>query len=199
MNRDINALTPTTAAACNQFLLAAAAAGMSVFVTETLRTKESQAWLYASGRTRPGRILTGNKAGTSKHETGCAFDVAFRGDVLYPSDEHVWLKLGKIGEECGLYWGGRWESLDMVHFQTIKEGRYYMGKQNAVDDETMAAAVASVAAVNEPVAAKTFTLKDIAKYGGLFTVAVPVLSIVFPQWAVIFKAVGVLLTSVGAA
>lgn len=199
MNRDINALTPATAAACNQFLLVAAAAGLSVFVAETLRTKESQAWLYASGRTRPGRILTGNKAGTSKHETGCAFDVAFHGKELYPSDEHTWLKLGLIGEQCGLFWGGRWESLDKVHFQTIKEGRYYMGKNNAVDAETMEAAVASVAAVNEPVAAKTFTVKDIAKYGGLFTIAVPVLSIVFPQWAVIFKAVGTLLAAVGAA
>lgn len=198
MNRDIDALTPATAAACRQFLLAAAAAGLNVFVTETLRTAESQAWLYASGRTRPGRILTGNRAGTSKHETGCAFDVAFRGAALYPDDEHIWLKLGLIGEQCGLFWGGRWESLDKVHFQTIKEGRYYMGKNNAVDAETMAAAVESVKPV-EPVAAKSFTVKDLAKYGGLFTVAVPVLSIVFPQWAVIFKALGSFLAAVGAA
>lgn len=73
-------------------------------------------------------------------------------------------------------------------------------KKNLVDPETMGAAVASVRGLDvAPVAAaKSFTLKDVAKYGGLFTVAVPVLSIVFPQWAVIFKAVGAFLAAVGA-
>lgn len=126
MIRDINALTPAAAAVCKLFLLAAADAGLSVFVTETLRTAERQAWLFASGRTRPGRILTYSKSGQSEHEKGAAFDVAFRGPVLYPpAGDARWLQLALTAESLGLYWGGRFRSVDSPHFQTKKQGDYY--------------------------------------------------------------------------
>lgn len=129
MNRDINALKPAAAVVCRAFLRAADAAGLRVFVTCTVRTYADQAYLYASGRTRPGRILTYAPAGTSEHEKGEAFDVAFLGSVLYPpAGDARWLQLGLIAESLGLYWGGRFRSVDSPHFQTKKEGKYYEKK-----------------------------------------------------------------------
>lgn len=119
VNRDINALTPETASMCRAFLAGAAAAGLSVFVTETLRTKERQAFLFASGRTRSGPELTWTLS--SKHLQGLAFDVAFSGANQYPNDPQLWARLGSIGESVGLTWGGRFRKPDRPHFQSVKE------------------------------------------------------------------------------
>lgn len=33
----------------------------------------------------------------------------------------LWWRLGKIGEECGMRWGGRWKTLlDLTHFELIE-------------------------------------------------------------------------------
>lgn len=115
--RDIDALTPETALKCRAFLQRSKAVGLDVFVTETRRSSERQAALYAIGRTQPGRIVTRSKAGAGKHEFGLAFDVAFRGANLYPSDVKTWARLGSIGKACGLTWGGDFKGVDSVHFE----------------------------------------------------------------------------------
>lgn len=96
------------------FLKAVAAAGLSIIITETTRSRERQEYLYSLGRTRPGRVVTWTMQ--SKHLTGEAVDVAFLrdGKVTYEGD---WARLGVIGEKSGLRWGGRWASPDKPHFE----------------------------------------------------------------------------------
>lgn len=81
--------------------------GVRVIITQTLRTPEEQAHLYAKGRTLPGPVITNAKPGYSWHNFGFAFDVAFltkSGKLTY---DGPWDKLGAIGESLGLVWGGR--------------------------------------------------------------------------------------------
>ena len=191
-NRDINDLTPETAVLCRSFIAAAKRSGLDVFVTETRRSFDRQLALYALGRSQPGRIVSYSKAGTGKHEFGLAFDVAFHGDELYPKDTKKWARLGSIGESFGLTWGGRWKGVDSVHFENNRKV-VFMGDNND-DDAVVTAKVAVVAAVTEK---KTVTVTDIAKWAGVVTLAVPVLSIVFPQWAIIFKALGAFASAIG--
>lgn len=192
--RDIDALTPETALKCRLFLSRSKAAGLEVFVTETRRSTQRQAALYAIGRTRPGRIVTRSKAGTGKHEFGLAFDIAFKGTDLYPSDSKKWARLGAIGKACGLTWGGDFKGVDSVHFENN-------GGSIMSDIETGGAVApvvkAETAAVADPATAKTVTLKDVAKYGGVVVLALPYLATFFPQYALVFKAVGAFLSVLG--
>jgi peptidoglycan LD-endopeptidase CwlK len=49
--------------------------GYLIRLFEGFRSIERQRWLYASGRTRPGSIVTHAKAGQSWHQLGVACDV----------------------------------------------------------------------------------------------------------------------------
>jgi peptidoglycan L-alanyl-D-glutamate endopeptidase CwlK len=104
-----------------KMLVRAASVGIELVVTQTHRTPEQQASLYARGRTEPGPVVTNAPPGYSWHEFRRAFDVAithFPGDMtkadLY---DGPWEKVGNIGEDCGLEWGGRWKHPDRPHFQ----------------------------------------------------------------------------------
>lgn len=100
-----------------KFLASCARAGHRVFITQTLRTSEEQAALYAQGRTKPGKVVTNSKPGSGWHEVARAFDIAFK----TPDDEVTWdgpwEAVGTIGEAQGLAWGGRWHTPDRPHFE----------------------------------------------------------------------------------
>lgn len=53
--------------------------GLYMRATETLRSMDRQATLYAQGRTKPGKIVTWAKPGQSMHHYGCAIDSCFSG------------------------------------------------------------------------------------------------------------------------
>ncbi len=93
-----------------------------LFVTEGYRSSERQNWLYAQGRTRPGKIVTYLKGTKSSHYSGLAVDVAFKnwyGKVSY--DYNLFSKANKIAKELGIQWGGDWKNFkDYPHF-FIKE------------------------------------------------------------------------------
>jgi hypothetical protein len=83
-----------------------------VLIIETRRTEaEHQANLAA------GRSWTKH----SKHIDGLAIDVGLIARLKEKNwnPEHPdWLRLGEIGEACGLKWGGRWKQTpDFVHFE----------------------------------------------------------------------------------
>lgn len=95
--------------------------GLSLIVTQGLRTNEEQARLYAQGRTTPGQIVTNAPPGSSWHNFGLAFDVAVLdpyGKSTWPENEALWQKIGTIGKSTGLQWGGDWTSIkDRPHFE----------------------------------------------------------------------------------
>ena len=90
--------------------------GLTFKVTSGNRTKEEQAALYAQGRTKPGPIVTWTMK--SRHIGGRAIDL-----TLFSGKNPIWESrhyetAGRIGEELGLVWGGRWKkSPDKPHFE----------------------------------------------------------------------------------
>ena len=121
-DRRIESLHPEAQRRVRVFLIECQRTSLRVIVTETLRSRARQAWLYAQGRTRPGKVVTNAPPGSSKHEMGRAVDVAFvaaNGTVTW---DGPWGKLGVAGESAGLSWGGRWRRFkDYPHFELPME------------------------------------------------------------------------------
>lgn len=73
----LDTLHPVFRERLERYLSAARAAGFRVAVYETRRSAARQAWLYAQGRTRPGKVITylsGAPGNESLHQSGCAVD-----------------------------------------------------------------------------------------------------------------------------
>lgn len=118
-SRNIDDLLPEVAEKCRLFLERCAEAGIDVIITSTYRDMESQAKLYAQGRTLPGGVVTNAKAGESFHNYRCAFDfVPIVNGKAQWNDLELIKKCGVIGESCGLQWAGRWTSFkEYLHLQ----------------------------------------------------------------------------------
>lgn len=94
--------------------------GISLMLTEGKRTAEKQQELYEQGRAREGAVVTHAKPGQSKHEYGLAVDVAVKkdGQPTWPTNHDLWHRIGKIGKEAGLKWGGDFKEFrDYPHFE----------------------------------------------------------------------------------
>jgi peptidoglycan LD-endopeptidase CwlK len=174
--RDIDKLTPDTAVKCRLFIARSKAEGLDIFVTETWRSLMRQLWLWALGRTVPGVKRTWTKH--SKHQDGLAFDIAFKGAVLYPdSNDPVWARLGLIAKSCGLDWGGHFKGVDSVHFENNG------GSMNDEDGSKPIAVskAAVVVDVVKKVAVPTLKSAKAAAVVSLVVAVLPTLAIVFPQ------------------
>jgi peptidoglycan L-alanyl-D-glutamate endopeptidase CwlK len=120
MSRRLDDLSPRFRPLAVEFLARLTEAGLHVMIIDTLRTEAEQAENIRRGVSWTPR---------SKHLTGDAIDVcpfevyALAGpDKLQWNDtDPVWLAIGKIGEACGMTWGGRWAQRDLGHFQ-YREG-----------------------------------------------------------------------------
>ena len=119
-----------------QFLHELDSLGIAYKVLETRRTVETQEAYYAQGRyplevvnakrKRAGLYLITEKENKnkitwtmkSKHLDGLAIDIVpvIGGKIPWAiTDAKVaaaWLRMGEIGEKCGLLWGGRWTPTD---------------------------------------------------------------------------------------
>ena len=117
MSRALSDLEPVIEQMAHRLIGAAATIGMELYVVHTFRTIEEQDAIYAKGRTAPGDVVTNVKGGASYHNYGLAFDVAFEDEYGKPVWDGPWDLLGRLGEQIGLEWGGRWTKPDMGHFQ----------------------------------------------------------------------------------
>lgn len=119
MAREINLLHPTLRVKVPELIERAAAAGINLIITQTLRSKSEQDEIYAQGRTQPGKIVTNAPYPQSLHNWGVAFDIAVIGaDGKVTWDINWFKKAGPIGEALGLAWGGRWSKFpDYPHFE----------------------------------------------------------------------------------
>lgn len=125
---DLEAVTRHKAIA---FLERSRGAGIDLLVTCTHRDDAEQGALYAQGRTVPGRIVTNAKPGRSLHNLMHAGLPASRALDVVPmvggkpvwgtkgADLALWMRVGEIGESCGLEWAGRWRGplREFPHFQ----------------------------------------------------------------------------------
>ena len=119
-SRSLTDLHPKVAALCSEFLNRCKEKGIDVIITSTYRDAESQNALYAQGRTTQGKIVTNAKAGQSYHNWRVAFDFCpiINGKCQWDNKD-LFAECGRIGEEVGLEWAGRWAGKfkETAHFQ----------------------------------------------------------------------------------
>ena len=120
MSRRLEDLHPMVAEKARKLLSLAQVEGIELLITSTLRTFAEQAELYAIGRTKPGKKVTNANQGQSWHNFGLAFDVVpvVAGKAIWNSP--MWKRIGDLGKQINLVWGGDWKFKDLPHFQYIK-------------------------------------------------------------------------------
>jgi peptidoglycan L-alanyl-D-glutamate endopeptidase CwlK len=123
-SRNLSDLLPVCKEKAEKFLELAKQNGIDLLVTSTYRDNESQAALFAQGRTKPGVVVTNARPGQSWHNWRCAFDVVpiRNGKPVWGTtgqDGDLWRKVGELGESVGLEWAGRWAGKlrEFAHFQ----------------------------------------------------------------------------------
>ena len=118
-SRKIEDLHPYVAKLCRAFVAACKKDGIDILITSTWRDNAAQNALYAQGRTKPGRIVTNARAGSSFHNYKLAFDfVPIVNGKAQWNDLATFKRAGAIGERLGLDWAGRWISFkELAHLQ----------------------------------------------------------------------------------
>lgn len=111
-SRSLDDLDPRFRPFVDSFVAACAAQNLDVLVYCTYRSSEEQGALYAQGRTAPGHVLTDARAGQSAHNYRLAFDGCpmLGGKPMWnePLSGPHWSLYGKIAQDCGMEWGGKW-------------------------------------------------------------------------------------------
>jgi len=127
--RNVSQLHPELQKKVEQLKMLCQQNGITIGISECVRTVAEQDALYAKGRTMPGKIVTKAKGNTysSMHQWGVAFDFYLKMDVdgdgsvsddAFNNSTELFNKVGKIGQSIGLEWGGAWTSMkDLPHFQ----------------------------------------------------------------------------------
>lgn len=116
MSRALDDLSPTFKPKAMELLARLMEARIPVLIVDTKRTPEEQA-----ANIRNGVSWTTN----SRHLTGDAIDICpydqfnlhGRSKLEWDGDDPIWIRIGQIGERCGLRWGGRWKVRDLGHFE----------------------------------------------------------------------------------
>ena len=98
--------------------------GVTVEVISGLRSYQQQAALYAQGRTKPGRIVTNARPGSSWHNYGLAIDLGLFKAGVYLDEKNprladkVYAELGALAKSMGIEWAGYWTTFkETPHFQ----------------------------------------------------------------------------------
>ena len=107
---------------------------LAIRVVEHFRSIDYQNQLYAQGRTKPGKIVTNAKGGTSYHNYGLAIDFAVLVDTnrdgkydqlhwdtardMDGDGKPEWKEMVNVFVAHGWEWGGNWTSIkDYPHLQ----------------------------------------------------------------------------------
>jgi peptidoglycan L-alanyl-D-glutamate endopeptidase CwlK len=146
-SRNLSDLHPLMRGYVLRFLEACHREGITLIITCTLRSMQTQAKLYAQGRSAPGKIVTNALPGQSLHNYGLAIDcVPIVGkeliwdDYSKPANRILWAKIGKLGESAGLRWSGRWEGKlkEIGHFEYPIDWREVVDKPGHAIDGLLA-------------------------------------------------------------
>ena len=114
MINDLKALHPVFRDKIERLIIACEAKGIRLAVVETYRTHAKQNEYKSMGKK-----FTRSGGGSSKHQYGLAVDlVPIVRDTAQWHNDQLWKKIGTIGEQLGLRWGGRWRNpYDPGHFE----------------------------------------------------------------------------------
>lgn len=143
---NLSGLNKKARAKLEPFVLAAqelvAKDGVTIEVISGLRSWAQQAALFAQGRTKPGRIVTKARPGSSWHNYGLAIDLGLFKNGVYLDEKNsgladkLYVRIGKLAAEQGIEWAGTWKSFqETPHFQitfglTLAEARRRMEFNN---------------------------------------------------------------------
>lgn len=117
MSRKLDDLSPRMKPLAIELIARCVEQGIMVMIVDTLRTPAEHTENLKNGVSWIKR---------SKHLDGNAIDLApYEQYALHGPDklkwdasDPVWLKIGQIGEQVGLLWGGRWvKTPDLGHFE----------------------------------------------------------------------------------
>jgi peptidoglycan LD-endopeptidase CwlK len=117
-SNSINSLNPHVALLAQRFLDLTRANKLDVHIYNAFRSWNEQDRLYAQGRTMPGQVVTNARGGDSYHNWGLAFDAVPYENGKESTDLNLFKKMGQLGQQVGLEWGGTFISIvDLPHFQ----------------------------------------------------------------------------------
>ncbi len=117
-SNSINSLNPHVTSLARKFLELTRVNNLDVRITNAFRSWDEQDRLYAQGRTIPGSVVTNAKGGDSYHNWGLAFDASPYENGKISNDINKYKKMGQLGQQVGLEWGGTFISIvDLPHFQ----------------------------------------------------------------------------------
>ncbi len=114
MIADLNALHPYFRDQIITLIKTCKSKGITLVVVESFRTSSKQNEYKSMGEK-----YTRSKGGRSKHQYGLAIDVVPIVDSAAQwHNKALWKRIGVVGEQLGLRWGGRWRHLyDPGHFE----------------------------------------------------------------------------------
>ena len=114
MIADLDALHPYFREKIIKLVASCKRKGIELAIVESYRTVAKQNEYKAMGKK-----YTRATGGHSKHQYGLAIDVVPIIDSVAQWDNaRLWKKIGAVGEQLGLRWGGRWRTLyDPGHFE----------------------------------------------------------------------------------
>lgn len=121
-------LHPKVVSEVQEIITALDKRGVTIRITQGLRTFAEQDALYAMGRTITGSKVTNAKGGQSYHNYGLAVDFCLLNkdgkvsfsmvDDLDADGQKDWMEVVDEFEKRGWNWGGRWKGfLDTPHFE----------------------------------------------------------------------------------
>jgi len=114
----LSSLNPHVAFLAQKFLDLTRVNNLDVRIYNTFRSWNEEDMLFAQGRTMPGEIVTNARGGDSYHNWGLAFDAAPYENGKISEEINKYKKMGQLGQQVGLEWGGNFISIvDFPHFQ----------------------------------------------------------------------------------
>jgi len=117
-SNNLNSLDPYVSLLARKLLQLGKLNNLDIMINVAFRSWDDQDKLYASGRTMPGQIVTNARGGESYHNWGLAFDASPIENGKISNNIMLFKKMGKLGEQVGLEWGGSFKSIvDYPHFQ----------------------------------------------------------------------------------
>ncbi|UOF91667.1 peptidoglycan-binding protein [Fodinisporobacter ferrooxydans] len=114
----LRSLNPHVASMATRFLELTRANQLDVHIYAAFRSWDEEDRLFAQGRWTPGNIVTNARGGDSYHNWGLAFDAAPYENGMISNDVEKFKRMGQLGLQVGLEWGGNFKSIvDYPHFQ----------------------------------------------------------------------------------
>lgn len=123
-SRDLSLLREDVRANVCAWLRMCEAEDLPVLITQTVRDDDYQAYLYAQGRTRAGRIVTSSRR-TTFHGAGLAVDFCKNVKGQEYGDRVFFDRVIALAKQVGFSSGADWKSFpEQCHLQWDEGGRY---------------------------------------------------------------------------